>query len=212
MSVAPPKGFRGSRSSEFKPGQLAHNKKAIGAISIRHHAHDTPRAWIKVGEPNKWIPHAQYVWTVHYGPIPKGHVVHHKNTESLDDTLDNLILLTTKAHSKIHEPARVLARSLVGPLAEKTVVCRECQASYIGKRHHGLCPACADQHARKSKHAYSVKHPRGIPRSAQRVHRFYEGEIWLIQRLIASHLVSYRTIAKIFQTCHTAIRHHIPMH
>ncbi len=40
-----------------------------------------------------WMPLARYLWQLWHGPIPKGHIVVHKNGDMLDDTRDNLIIV-----------------------------------------------------------------------------------------------------------------------
>lgn len=42
-------------------------------------------------------------WVKHYGEIPKGYVIHHKNENKLDWTISNLELLTKSNHIKKHK-------------------------------------------------------------------------------------------------------------
>lgn len=42
------------------------------------------------------------VWTVFNGPLPKGYVIHHKDFNSLNDRLDNLVIMTISEHIRLH--------------------------------------------------------------------------------------------------------------
>lgn len=46
------------------------------------------------------------VWTRHFGPIPVGWVVHHKNEDKLDNRLGNLELLPRGQHARHHATLR----------------------------------------------------------------------------------------------------------
>ena len=42
------------------------------------------------------------VWGVANGPIPPGHVVHHADGNRLNNSLDNLVLMSEVEHARIH--------------------------------------------------------------------------------------------------------------
>ena len=42
------------------------------------------------------------MWIDAYGPIPKGHIVHHKDGDSLHNDLDNFELLSNAKHASMH--------------------------------------------------------------------------------------------------------------
>ena len=42
------------------------------------------------------------IYEEHYGEIPKGHIVHHKNENKLDNRIENLELMTKKEHTILH--------------------------------------------------------------------------------------------------------------
>lgn len=44
----------------------------------------------------------QYLWESENGKLPKGHEIHHKDFNTLNNSLDNLQLVTIKEHKKIH--------------------------------------------------------------------------------------------------------------
>ncbi len=48
----------------------------------------------------------RYVWEQHYGKIPKGILIHHKNKIKDDDRIENLQLVTTKEHGILHSKSK----------------------------------------------------------------------------------------------------------
>ncbi len=42
------------------------------------------------------------IWMEHYGEIPKGFIIHHKNRNKKDNMIGNLSLISHSQHSKIH--------------------------------------------------------------------------------------------------------------
>ena len=49
-----------------------------------------------------------YIWEKINDVIPKGHVIHHKNHNKLDNDIDNLELMTSKDHLKLHAKERII--------------------------------------------------------------------------------------------------------
>lgn len=77
------------------------NKAPLGTIRIRWHS-GIQRAWIKTEDPSTWRTLAVVLWEQAHGPIPKGHHVHHKNRNKLDDILGNLECLSNAEHMREH--------------------------------------------------------------------------------------------------------------
>lgn len=109
--VRVPKGVRVSPASEFKPGAVPKNKLPVGSVTIRDDKAGKPRAWVKVAEPNKWRPRAIVVWEATHGPLPRGKVVHHRDRDSLNDSLENLVALTPSEHATEHREDLIRSRS-----------------------------------------------------------------------------------------------------
>lgn len=99
-------GLHLSPATEIKPGTRPVNHEPVGTVTIRTTKRDgKQRAWIKVAEPKHWRPRAVVVWELQNGPVPAGHVVHHKNENTLDDTLENLELQSRTDHIETHRDA-----------------------------------------------------------------------------------------------------------
>lgn len=96
-------GARVSRATEFVPGGLAHNRAPLGSVRVRIETNTgLPRAWVKVAEPNIWRKRAVVVWEDTHGPLARGRVIHHRDRDSLNDSIENLAALTRKEHADEH--------------------------------------------------------------------------------------------------------------
>ena len=95
-------GIRKSIETEFKPGVSPRNTLPVGTESVRPDKNGKPRVWVKIGAPNRWVLRAVMVWEAANGPLPKGHLVHHKNRDSVDDSLGNLESMTRAEHAREH--------------------------------------------------------------------------------------------------------------
>jgi hypothetical protein len=75
----------------------------VGTIRVRKDRNKNgKRAWIKVAEPNDWVLRARHVWEQVNGPIPPGMGIHHRDGDKLNDTIENLQLVTKSEHLSIH--------------------------------------------------------------------------------------------------------------
>lgn len=45
----------------------------------------------------------QLIWIEHFGEIPKGYVIHHKNKNKKDNRIENLQCMTIKEHFRAHK-------------------------------------------------------------------------------------------------------------
>lgn len=118
------KGIRLSPATEFQPGclrgQAARKYRRVGWITQRSGKPRRGRAGRK-GKPHnfikvcdsappakRWVPLARHIWEQQYGPVPDGCIVVHRNGDTLDDRLDNLILIERRhllAHQRALDPA-----------------------------------------------------------------------------------------------------------
>ena len=96
------KGIHLSKKSEFKKGHKPINWKPVGTITIRIDKNKTKRNWIKIKEPNKWIELYRFNWLNAKRKLKKNYVIHHIDFNSLNDNIENLILLTRTEHINIH--------------------------------------------------------------------------------------------------------------
>lgn len=79
----------------------------VGTVRIRtrHKRGGDKRAWIKIAAPNKWELRARVIWENTNAPIPRGMGIHHKDEDTLNDTIVNLELVSKRDHLAIHRPA-----------------------------------------------------------------------------------------------------------
>ena len=165
------KGRSVSPGSEFKKGHLPANMLPIGTLTIRDQRSNrssTKRAWIKVAEPNIWLPAATWVWIGAFGPIPKGSVIHHLDKNPINDALDNLALVARAGHVNLHRVDLLQAKvGMVFPIRE--IVCWKCGVSFQGKKAGSLCQVCAKEARSVARRKYkqriketehSKKHPK----------------------------------------------------
>jgi hypothetical protein len=103
------KGIHLSPGSEFKKGCESNRKVPVGTVRIRPDKQGAMRAYVKTAEPRTWKARSVFVWESHFGPVPRGCVIHHGDFDSLNDDRDNLQCLTRSAHLKIHQAAKHLA-------------------------------------------------------------------------------------------------------
>lgn len=91
------KGEHVSRETEFWKGHMPHNYKPVGTEIWRHDRRrnsDGKYLYVKVAEPNVWVPKHRLIWEEAYGLIPDGIriVFADRNPENL--SLDNLIAIS----------------------------------------------------------------------------------------------------------------------
>jgi hypothetical protein len=149
------KGQRLSPATEFKKGCSPANKLPIGSVTVRQHRGDSPRAWVKVAEPNTWALRAAHVWEGLHGPIPPGQVIHHEDGDTLNDQPDNLRLITKAEHRQLHnaqisagrQRGRRPRRFVENRVPLKGVTCTGCGATFRAKyqRRITYCDCCRKQ-------------------------------------------------------------------
>lgn len=94
------KGLHLSPESEFKNGHQLTERFPLGTITIRKDEQGNRRRWIKME--TGWIEFATVLWSLSNGPVPKSHVIHHVDRDSLHDELSNYQCLTRAQHLDEH--------------------------------------------------------------------------------------------------------------
>jgi len=96
------KGIHLSPNTEFKKGMKSNRIKHVGTMTIRRDKNGTLRHWIKIDEPSKWIEYSRYLWNKHHSGLKPNYILHHINNDSLDDRIDNLIMVSRQEHPTLH--------------------------------------------------------------------------------------------------------------
>jgi len=68
------------------------------------------------------------IWEEHFGPIPPNHVVHHKDGNKLNNSINNLELMSKKQHQQHH--AGEISR---GKLASEKTYCPKGELHHMAK-------------------------------------------------------------------------------
>jgi hypothetical protein len=147
-----------SPGTEFKPGLVPENKLPVGSVTVRQSRGDSERAWVKVAEPNEWMPRAVWVWIQHAGPVPAGFIVHHIDEDTLNDDITNLACVIRAGHMHLHREQFATARR--GKTLEvKRVMCSSCHGSYDAKyqRKDALCDECRTRKRRERSRRYKER-------------------------------------------------------
>ena len=59
------------------------------------------------------------VWEQHYGSIPKGMQIHHRDGNKLNNNIDNLVLVDSMTHKRLHSGCKIINGEWWKP-------CRDC--------------------------------------------------------------------------------------
>lgn len=108
------KGTRGvmkPNATTFKAGQLPHNTKEDGAISIRQKEGDKPYKFIRIAKA-KWVLLHRHVWQQANGPIPAGHLIAFIDGDTMNCELDNLQMITMAENVKRNQNRPKAAESI----------------------------------------------------------------------------------------------------
>ena len=60
------------------------------------------KGYVKIKLNGKDVFEHKIIWIKHYGEIPKGFVIHHKDIDRKNNNIRNLIMLRKKEHDKLH--------------------------------------------------------------------------------------------------------------
>ena len=61
----------------------------------------------------KTVRRSRLVWEAAFGPIASGYVIHHRNGDTLDDSLENLQILSRSDHNDYHKAGLVIGQALI---------------------------------------------------------------------------------------------------
>lgn len=131
-------GHQKGKQTQFKPGNVPHNKGQKGwrsggnSATTQFKPGHRPHTWVPVGSerktkegylqrkvsdtgypPRDWINVHHIVWVKHNGPIPAGHVVIFINGDKMDFNIDNLKLISMAENMR-----RNTIHNLPGALAD----------------------------------------------------------------------------------------------
>ena len=99
------------KATMFKKGQIPKNTRPVG--SERIDAKDG-YLYIKVAEPNKWMPKHRFIWEQANGPIPEGNVVTFLDGNKENIVLENLACITLAENAVLnHMKIRVNEKELM---------------------------------------------------------------------------------------------------
>lgn len=83
-------------------GRSHPKSEPIGTKKIRKDSSGRERWWIKIALPNIWRQNARQRWVRYNGVIKEGHIIHHRNRDTKNDSLDNLACMSRSDHLRIH--------------------------------------------------------------------------------------------------------------
>ena len=119
-------------STCFKKGQKPSNLKEMGSVRLNKDGYYE----VKTNCKRHWQYRARLVWEEAHGPIPKGYCVMHIDGDKTNDTIENLVLLSTKerlqvvARLKIIEGEKDFNQAVIN-LAK--LQCKEAEYARISK-------------------------------------------------------------------------------
>ena len=106
------KGLTGANKTSFKSGNRPKNAKKVGTIVYRRDKNGSLYMRIKIAEPNKWEMLHVYIWNKIHGKVPKGHCVIFKDKNTLNTSLDNLMLVSRAELARLNQKYAYIHGSL----------------------------------------------------------------------------------------------------
>jgi len=96
-----PQGAENSRKAQYKKGNIPHNGgNPVGTIVIRRdHKTEKFYCWEKVAEPGTWKQKHRIEWEKKYGPVPQGCILTFADGDTMNWSVDNLVLTTRRQHA-----------------------------------------------------------------------------------------------------------------
>ncbi len=106
------KGIMKSNKTSFQKGNTPLNIKKVGIISTIRDKNGYMYMYIKIAEPNKWQKLHLYIWEQKHGKIPKGYCVIFKDKNTLNMSLDNLMLVSKAELARLNQKYSTIDESL----------------------------------------------------------------------------------------------------
>lgn len=60
------------------------------------------KGYMRIWNNGKSVKYHRYIWEQIYGKIPEGYIVHHIDGDKLNNNIQNLRIMTSSEHSKLH--------------------------------------------------------------------------------------------------------------
>lgn len=96
------KGLTSANKTSFKKGQVPHNHRPVGSERISKDGY----VQVKTKEPRTWELKHRLVWEKEAGPVPNDHVVFHKDGDKLNNSPDNLCLISRTELIRLNQMSR----------------------------------------------------------------------------------------------------------
>ena len=92
----------GNRGRDISASYARHVHRSFGTYitTISGHKRCVYQKWIK-GKMEQYY-RSRIIWAIAHGQIPPYHQIHHRDGNTLNDSLDNLECLSAYAHEKLH--------------------------------------------------------------------------------------------------------------
>lgn len=109
--------------------------KPVGT-KVKHSSRKGLEYWrIKIHEPNQWQYDHRYVMEKHLKrQLKKSEQIHHIDGDTLNNSIENLQVVTTSEHLSIHHK--------INTWAKLYSACLKCNTKKIPHEGHGLCKQC----------------------------------------------------------------------
>ncbi len=130
---------------------------ANGRASSRRKPNLNPNGYLRVYVPGHpcahkrgWALEHRYVWHEAHGPIPPGHIIHHKNEDKTDNRIENLECMSKTEHDRSHIRENLGAKDAVGD-TRAFAAWRRIHSSWnkgTGRTLTLVCPACGNSFQR----------------------------------------------------------------
>lgn len=94
---------KGCEKGWFKEGNVPINHNPVGTESCRKDKNGKAYIHVKVAEPNKWRMKHILEWERHNGPVPKGMIVTFLDGDTLNTSIENLVMIDRGTHLRINQ-------------------------------------------------------------------------------------------------------------